>query len=355
MQKQFSEKKEIEEEISEVIPYRYEITSYGADYTVDGLVRRMNDESIFVPSFQRAYVWNYNQAARFVESLLLGLPVPGIFLSREYDSQKLLIIDGQQRLSTLQYFYNGIFKPSGRRFALKNVQPELEGATYETLSIENKRRLSDSIIHATIVKQDQPSEDNSSIYYIFERLNTSGTLLQPQEIRSCIFHGKFRDLLHSLNDNQQWRAIYGGKSRRIRDEELILRFFALHYEGERYSEPMKNFLNRFMGRNRQLTPKSADEFTCLFDKTISLAYDAFGKEAFKYKKYMSASIFDSVMVGLSKRLDKGNIRNKRTLRDVYINLLANEEYLSGALEATGSKKNVETRLRLAIEAFADVP
>lgn len=92
------------------VPIRYTITSYGADYPVDGLVKRLADESILVPKFQRGYVWSANQASRFVESLLLGLPVPGIFLSKEKESQKLLVIDGQQRLRTLQYFYEGSFR-----------------------------------------------------------------------------------------------------------------------------------------------------------------------------------------------------------------------------------------------------
>ncbi len=347
------EAKELEEEISEVIPYKYEITSYGADYTVDGLVRRMGDGSIYVPPFQRAFVWKYGQASRFIESLLLGLPVPGIFLSREPDS-RLVIIDGQQRLTSLLFFYSGIYKPTGRVFALRGVQPEFENKTWETLSIENKRRLSDAIIHATIIKQDKPSEDNSSIYYIFERLNTSGTLLTPQEIRSCIFHGKFRELLRTLNAIPDWRAIYGPKSPRFRDEELILRFFALYYLTDRYSEPMKSFLNYYMGHNRELKSQSEDELTPLFQKTITFAYDCLGKNAFKYQKYLSASIFDSVMVGLAKRLGKGEIKNKQAFESAYTNLFDNPDYLGGILQSTGSIKNVNTRINLAINAFADL-
>jgi uncharacterized protein with ParB-like and HNH nuclease domain len=100
----------------EVIPFRYAITSYGADYPVDSLVQRLDRDVIFVPEFQRKFVWTLKQASRFIESLLLGLPVPGVFFAKEADSGKLLIIDGQQRLRTLQYFYNGVFK--GKEFAL---------------------------------------------------------------------------------------------------------------------------------------------------------------------------------------------------------------------------------------------
>src|SRR2546427_13061892 len=97
------------DEFEEEIPFDYSITSYGADYTADSLVKRMSVGDIFLPPFQRGYVWSYTQACRFVESLLLGLPVPGIFLSKDDPTQKLLVIDGHQRLRTLEYFYDGIF------------------------------------------------------------------------------------------------------------------------------------------------------------------------------------------------------------------------------------------------------
>ena len=85
-------------ETEAVMPYKYLITSYGADYTVEVLVKRMRENTILVPAFQRSYVWSHRTASRFIESLLLGLPVPGVFFSREKDSEKLLVIDGQQRL-----------------------------------------------------------------------------------------------------------------------------------------------------------------------------------------------------------------------------------------------------------------
>src|SRR4051812_28510587 len=97
----------------EPIEASYSITSYGADYPVDSLIQRVKDGTIFVPGFQRQFVWSQTQASRFIESLLMGLPVPGIFLARETgDTNKSLVIDGQQRLKSLQFFYDGTF---GRR------------------------------------------------------------------------------------------------------------------------------------------------------------------------------------------------------------------------------------------------
>src|SRR5258708_20925159 len=90
---------------------RYDITSFGADYDVEGLVRRLQRGDIWIPDFQRGYVWTQLMASRFIESLLLGLPVPGVFFARETETNRLMVIDGQQRLKTLQFFYEGYFDP----------------------------------------------------------------------------------------------------------------------------------------------------------------------------------------------------------------------------------------------------
>ena len=129
----------------EVEPHRYAISSYGADYPVDSLVRRLRDGSIYVPSFQRGFVWDLKDASRFLESLLLGLPVPSIFLSKESDTGKLLVVDGQQRLSSLRYFYDGIWEPTQVAFSLRGVDKSFEGKSYKTLRDEDRRRLDDAI------------------------------------------------------------------------------------------------------------------------------------------------------------------------------------------------------------------
>ena len=86
--------------------FRYSITSYGVDYTVDRIVDRLNKGAILIPEFQRKYVWSLKDASRFIESLILGLPVPGVFFSQEKGTNKMLVIDGQQRLKSLQFFYS---------------------------------------------------------------------------------------------------------------------------------------------------------------------------------------------------------------------------------------------------------
>ena len=196
------------DELSEVLPETFSITSYGADYPIDGLIKRFEAGDIIIPTFsqepeqgqtttgfQREFVWKKSQADRFIESLLLGLPVPSIFLVKEPNG-KFLVLDGQQRLRTLHSFYSGVFQ--GDEFKLSEVQGQWVGKTYRTLHPEDRRRLDDSILHAIIVRQDEPTEDQSSIYLIFERLNSGGTILQPQEIRVALYHGAFATLRVSL-------------------------------------------------------------------------------------------------------------------------------------------------------------
>lgn len=336
-------------------PVEYSISSYGADYPVDGLVKRIENGSIFIPTFQRGYVWNTYRASRFVESLLLGLPVPAIFFSREKDSNKLLVIDGQQRLRTLQFFYRGIFAPTERQFKLKGVQERFKDATYQTLHENDRLRLDDSILHAIIITQEEPKEDGtSSVYHIFERLNTGGVLLHPQEIRSAICHGPFVNLLEQLNTNPAWRTLFGNTSSRMRDQELILRFFALLYTSESYSKPMKEFLTRFLRKNRNIN-LAATEFETVFANTTHTCLTAFGNKAFKQKNAVNAALCDSVMVGVARRQQRGPITDYAQAKDRYSELLQETRFGQAISSATTDEANVLDRLRLATEAFRECP
>ena len=339
----------IDEDAEEKLAYKYSITSYGADFTVQVLVSKLDDDVIFVPEFQRSYVWNINQASRFIESLLLGLPVPGIFLSRAISTQKLLVIDGQQRLKSLQYFYKGIFKE--QKFRLRAVQEKFEGQTYDTLAQEDKLRLDDAIMHATIIRQDEPSDDDSSVYHIFERLNTGGTLLQPQEIRACIYHGPFNSLLDKLRNNGDWKSVYGIPSNRLKDEELILRFFALYFDFPNYRPPMKEFLNIYMGKNRHFAIQDQRTLEGSFEPTITFLAQGLGRVAFRPERAINAAVYDAVMVALARRLDAGPIEDVAAFQAQYEKLLSDSDFMQACKTGTSQEKNVRTRINTATEFF----
>lgn len=357
------------DEVNEIIPSVFSITSYGADYPVDALVKRMGDEGssgtdIVIPrfniepedgqstsGFQRSFVWGKTQADRFIESLLLGLPVPGIFLVKEANG-KLLVLDGQQRLVTLMNFYGGVFR--GVEFKLENVQERWRGKTYKTLDVNDRRRLDDSIIHATIVRQDEPDEEQSSVYLIFERLNSGGTILQPQEIRVALYHGKLAGLLSELNENPAWRSLYGKKSTRLKDIELILRFFALYYYGNQYNRPMKGFLNRYMSANKSLERQTKEDLTQVFIPLVELISSALGSRAFRPSRALNAAVCDSVMVGLAKRLARDGTCehiDRVKLKAAYDGLLADAAYRDSITRATANEDSVSYRLSAATTAF----
>lgn len=335
---------------NESIDFRYVITSYGADYPVDSLMKRIKDKVIFIPPFQRQFVWNINEASKFIESLILGLPVPGIFLSKEKDTNRLLVVDGQQRLMSLFYFYTGYFQNT--LFRLQNVQEDLLGRTYSTLKNPDRLRLDDSIIHATIVRQDEPDEDESSVYQIFERLNSGGRDLKPQEIRACIYYGQFNELLNQLVNTHSWRAIFGKKSDiRLKEQELILRFFSLLYDRQNYKKPLKGFLNSFMSKNQHLDKISQEEFTETFKTTFDFIVKAVGTKPFRIKRNLNLGAFDSIAIAVAERLKFGEIKNRKEFVEQYKQLVKNPEFIAIVQGGTSDEKNVETRIDMAIDTF----
>lgn len=189
-----------DDEGEEVVPpVSYDVTSFGSDPEVESLVNRLRRGDILIPEFQRDYVWRQPEASKFIESLLLGLPVPQLFLATDPETNKQLVIDGQQRLKTLRFFYDGYFNPrpdnkTQRVFALTKVQKPFEGLTYKTLPEHDRIRLDTSILHATTVKQNSPAGDDTSLYHIFERLNRGGRRLTDQEMRLAIYHGTLINL-----------------------------------------------------------------------------------------------------------------------------------------------------------------
>jgi hypothetical protein len=343
----------IEDFEEESVPVNYSISSYGADYPIDSLIKRILRGVIFVPNFQRGYVWKQEHASRFIESLLLGLPVPGIFLAKETETEKLLVIDGQQRLWSLLYFYEGRF-PGGRKFALKGVNNEFEGLTYETLPENFRTHLDDCIIHATVIKQEEPNDDNTSIYHIFERLNTGGVRLQPQEIRACIYHGPFNEILHELNNNESWRKLFGPINKHMKDQELILRFFALNFMGNEYKNPLKEFLNVYMSINRNLQLQNPEQLFLTFERTVDEILNYIGPLAFKPNGALRTAVFDALMVGISKRLERGEIKNKGEINLKFEELLEDEEFQLATRSYTTQETAVKKRLDLAIKFFGGI-
>jgi hypothetical protein len=342
-----------------VAPVEYEISSYGADYDVFGLVRRLNKEEIFIPKFQRGYVWKEKEASRFIESLLLGLPVPGIFTAIDPLTNKMLVIDGQQRLRTLQFFHNGFFNPQPTEkkqkvFALTNVQKRFEGKTFVTLPEKERLKLENATIHTTIIRQEAPKNEDTSIYHIFERLNTGGQKLNQQEIRIAVYYGPLFELLKTLNGLPEWRDIFGKPSARLKDQELILRFLALHYWSDKYQKPFAEFLTKFAIAYRAPNAAFLKEAEGIFRNTVEVV-GLLGKVAFRPEGTLNAAVFDSVMVGVASRIAHGPIKDRKSFLKAYIDLVTeNDAYSAAVGRATSDETSVRTRIHEAKKAFAGV-
>lgn len=262
---------------------------------------------------------------------MLGLPIPGIFLPKEGESNKLLVIDGQQRLRSLQFFMNGYFNPiegkkTKRIFKLLKVQKKFEGRTFEELEENDRLMVEDSIIHATIIKQESPGDDNTSVYHVFERLNSGGKKLTPQEIRVAVYHGALNDLIISLNEYPDWRELFGAASPRLKDQELILRFLAVKYNSSNYSKPMNEFLNKFNLKNRSANANVLSKYEQSFQKSISFLNACIGKKVFRPEGVFNVSVFESILVAVARLIDERGEINCKMFKENFEELMQNEDY-----------------------------
>lgn len=343
----------------------FNITSWGADPSVRELILQYKEGDIEKPELQRKYVWKKKDASRFIESLLLGLPVPSIFLANIESSGKRLIIDGYQRIRTLYDFIEeGVWHGDNSEFKLVNsniINKRWRDKTFLELSENDKRRLKNYTIHAIVFEQKYPSND-SGLFQVFERINTSGTSLNEQEIRNCVYQGAMNSLLFEVNKHDNWRALFGGpEDSRMLDLELILRFYALNSENVYNSETkkisLKQTLNKLMQDNMYASDTFINEQKIEFYKTIDFVYSYFGEEAFfnlqndltKIRRRLYPTVFDSIMIATSIALKKGYRYNGEDLKLKRIELLKDSTYRDSITQGTMKVSNIRNRISLALQ------
>lgn len=336
----------------ESTPATYEVITYPADFTLEGLVSKYRKRSMTVPGFQRNYVWNIKQASRLIESFLLGLPVPAIFLFTDEVNNEQLVIDGQQRLMSVVYYFDGYFgeaDKSGRRKVFKltglNEKSPYCNKTYAELEDSDQaafNKLNDSVLRAFVVKQLTPN-GNTSVYHIFERLNTGGTQLVGQEIRNCVYHGEFNSLLCELNQYGNWRKIFGSipPHKRQKDVELILRFFSFYKNGDNYERPIKDFMSNFMRENQHVNFEKRQDFEKLFKETCDKVIELLGERPFHIWSGLNVAVFDSTFTTLAKWGFKTDLKERFT------NLKRDEDFVKGVRGATADDSVVQLRMQLA--------
>ncbi len=288
-------------------PADYQITTYPADFTLEVLHQKWQAGEIIIPDFQRAFVWKVAQSSKLIESFLVGLPVPPVFVYTERQSQNYLVIDGQQRLKSIFYFLEGnLPEASGRKrtFRLRGLNDDSRflGKAFNDLMDADQRKLKNAVLRSFVVQQLEP-DDDTSIYHIFERLNTGGTLLSNQEIRNCVHSGNFVKFLVRLNANDEWRKILGKSmpDSRKKDIEILLRFFAMR-DISSYQKPMKDFLSKFMSKNRDTPENLLLQSEEVFRNTCAQVLDSLGEKPFHGRSGVNVAVLDSVMVAFSENL-----------------------------------------------------
>ena len=180
------------------------------------------------------------------------------FFAKEANETQL-IVDGYQRIMTVHDYVKGVFSQDKNVFKLSNtdsINSRWRGKAFNELAVEEQRRIRNTTIHAIVFEQKYPC-NNTGMYQIFERINTGGRTLKPQEIRNCVYQGEFNKLLFDLNKNKNWRKIIGEQEdSRMMDLELILRYFAIKELYLKKDFPVQinlvKFLNEYMGKYQHI-------------------------------------------------------------------------------------------------------
>jgi hypothetical protein len=344
----------------------YNINSWGADLSFRELITMYEENELLKPELQRNYIWDKVEASRFIDSLLLGLPVPSIFLANTNDDRKL-IIDGYQRIMTVYDFVSGIWSGDGKIFNLsisEKINPRWRGKAFKELTPVEQRKIRSTTIHSIIFEQAMPKNDDTSLFQIFERINTGGRALKSQEIRNCVYQGELNRLLFSLNTDQKWRALFGADiDPRMRDMEFILRCFALNTDlVKNYPKgniSLKKLLNDFMGDKSNNTPEFIETASKTFKNVISYIHKNIGENAFfnivsndpkKIRKRFYPTIFDSLVVATSIALDVlGENIPEIELEEKRLELLQNENYKKYITQGTMQIESIHGRISMVLE------
>jgi hypothetical protein len=359
----------------------FDLTSSPNDFNIGTIFDFIESGAVTIPAFQRNFIWDQPRASKLIESLILGLPVPQVFLF-EKTRNVFQVIDGQQRLMSIYYFMKGRFPLREKRVELRDIfeqkskipqrilddddyftdfslklptrfqvtESRFQGLTFATLDqYQNQFRLRP--VRVVIIRQNKESLDDSAIYEIFSRLNTGGVNLTPQEIRTCMFQSTFYETLSRLNLEPKWRRLLGKPSPdlHLKDVEILLRAFALLIDGDNYKPSMIRFLNSFSKKSGANTPDKNDYLARLFEaflaRTKTLPEDVFfNPETHRFGIGLFEACFAA---GCKSAFASQNTEVAKIDPDRIGRLLRDKEFSAASYGGTTSLINVRKRLALA--------
>jgi hypothetical protein len=330
------------------------------DLVVESLIDQIKAGTVFLrplserPSFQRRYVWTNTLASRLIESILLNVPIPPCYLSQN-DDFELDVIDGQQRLYSIYRFLENQFKLTGLE-----VIKELNGLRFHQIPAKQQRQLKTHTLRLVAVTNESHPEIK---FDVFQRLNTNTVPLNAQELRNCMFRGALNDLLKDAVNYKPWLSILGKRKadKRMRDEELLLRFFAFHIHGvHSYRTPQKHWLNDAAKAGRAYPKEKIDKLQQVWTNAIDVCLEWFTPaECFRRlpagkSRAINRALFDLTMVTAST-VQRDAARAMRTeFRKRYAQLIRNDEFSDLISRAVDHNKRTKRRFRLWSSAFHGV-
>jgi hypothetical protein len=361
--------------------YDYDLVSTPNDFNTMTIVDFIDKGVVKIPGFQRNYVWDIKRASRLIESIIVGLPIPQIFLY-ERGRNDHWVIDGQQRLMSIYYFVKGRFPKRDKIPQLRTtydsrgiISTELlanneyynefrlslpEGApgnpnkfhrhSYCTLDEDTRQgRFDFRTIRNMVIRQVKPEGDDA-MYEIFNRLNSGGINLTSQEIRRCAYDSKFYDMLYQTNTVEKWRNLVGARipDLHMKDVEILLRGFAMLIQGESYRPSMVKFLNTFSKQAKSFDEGKLVQLQQLLDSFLDSCADIPSGAFHSTPGRFSPMIFESVFVAacLGPYTEGTKVQGKISLASLE-SLKADSEFRSVTQSRTTDPTSVKVRLSRA--------
>lgn len=278
------------------------------------------------PTFQRRYVWSNRLASKLIESILLNVPIPPCYLAQNEEFE-LDVIDGQQRIYSIYRFSNNEFRLTGLE-----VLKELNGSYYYEIPKALTRKIDTYTLRCVIVTNDSDAEIK---FEVFERLNTSTMPLNAQELRNSISRGQLIDLLNKLVDYKPWLGILNRRQpdRRMRDEEMILRFFAFHIGGlNSYKTPQKHWLNDAAKDGRKYSDDRIENLATVWKTTVDKCLlifkpqHCFRRLPLKGRSVVNRALMDLTMYSLNDVPVPAIKIAAKEFHQRYINIVQDEQF-----------------------------
>jgi hypothetical protein len=318
------------------------------DLSISTLLSDIKSETLLLElEYQRDYVWDDAKASRLIESLLLNVPIPVCYFAENADSSQE-VIDGQQRLRSIQRFVEP--ETEGDRLKLRGlpVLREFEGLTFPELSQRDQRRIVTRTIRCVVVTEESHPDIK---FDVFERLNTGAARLSDQELRNCIYRGALNDVLKETKEFENLqKALSGQLVKRKGDAELVLRFIALADRLDQYKPPLRQFLNEYMREFREDADHVAP-FVRAFREVAELSFELFGDSAYRRRvdggprQNVNKAVFDAValsfFLGDIAQIREHSAEVIGSLRD----LLADPDFEPMISRATADRARMFGRIR----------